>query len=66
MSRPRKPNLVTEYLNETVNYGGIRMPRHRMISVLTETAKSTGRKDWRVLVERYLQGHATMERLRQS
>lgn len=62
----RKPTLVTDYLNEVVNYGGIRMSRHEMIARLTDTAKSTGRKDWRVLVERYLQGHATMERLRRD
>jgi hypothetical protein len=66
MSRQRKPNLVTEYLNEAVNYGGVRMTRHEMIAQLTRVAKSTVRKDWHVLVERYLQGHATMERLRRA
>jgi len=43
-----------------VNYGGIRMSRGEMIEQLIETAKSTGRSDWRVLVDRYLQGHAMM------
>ena len=63
----RKTNLVTEYMSEMVNYGGIRMSRNEMIEQLTETAKATGRTDWRVLVDRYLQGHAMMaERRRKS
>ena len=56
----RKTNLVTEYMSETVNYGGIRMSRSEMIEQLIKMAKSTGRSDWRVLVDRYLQGHAMM------
>ena len=49
----RKTNLVTEYMSEMVNYGGIRMSRSEMIEQLIEMAKSTGRTDWRVLVDRY-------------
>ena len=53
----KKPNLVSEYLNEVVNFGGVRMPRHQMIAELTETAKATGRSDWERLVGIYLLAH---------
>ncbi len=53
----KKPNLVSEYLNEVVNFGGIRMPRHRMIVELTKTAKATGRSNWKQLVGIYLVAH---------
>ena len=56
-----KPTLVAEYLNDIVSYGGIRMPRHQMLAHLTQTAKATGRPDWRILVDRYLQGHELMQ-----
>lgn len=62
----RKTNLVTEYMSEMVNYGGIRMSRSEMIEQLIEMAKSTGRTDWRVLVDRYLQGHAMMAERRRK
>ena len=62
MNGTSRIDIVSEYLNETVNYGGIRMPRHRMIAQLTETAKATGRADWRILVDRYLQGHELAKR----
>ena len=58
--------MVEDYLNEIVSYGGVRMPRHRMIAHLTKTAKATGRSDWRILVDRYLQGHEMMQRRRES
>ncbi len=61
MNRTSTTNMVSEYLNKIVIYGGIRMPRHRMIAQLTETAKATGRADWRVLVDRYLQGHELVQ-----
>ena len=53
----KKPNLVSEYLIEVVNFGGIRMPRHRMIAELTKTAKATGQSDWERLVGIYLLAH---------
>ena len=56
-----KPTLVAEYLNDLVSYGGIRRPRHQMLAHLTQTAKATGRPDWRILVDRYLQGHELMQ-----
>ena len=56
-----RTTLVAEYLNEIVSYGGIRMPRYQMIAHLTKTAKATGRPDWRILVDRYLQGHELMQ-----
>jgi hypothetical protein len=56
-SKTSRLNLVAEYMNEIVNYGGIRMPRHQMIAHLTHTAKATGCSDWHILVDRYLQGH---------
>lgn len=62
MNRTSSTNMVSEYLNETISYGGVRMPRYRMIAQLTETAKATGRADWRVLVDRYLQGHELVQR----
>ena len=62
----RKTSLVTDYMSETVNYGGIRMSRSEMIEQLIETAKSTGRTDWRLLVDRYLQGHAMMAERRRK
>lgn len=61
-SKTSRLNLVAEYMNDIVNYGGIRMPRHQMIAHLTKTAKATGRPDWRILVDRYLQGHELMQR----
>lgn len=60
-----KANFVADYLNEIVIYGGIRMPRHQMIAHLTKTAKATGRANWSILVDRYLQGHELMQ-LRRS
>jgi hypothetical protein len=51
-------NIVREYLEEEVNYGGIPMTRGQMICELTATAKATGREDWQVLVNAYLAGHA--------
>lgn len=65
-SRKRRTGMVEDYMNEFVTYGGIRMPRHRMIALLTKTANATGRSDWRTLVDRYLQGHEMMQRRRQS
>ena len=62
MNGTSRTDIVSEYLNETVNYSGIRMPRHRMIARLTKTAKATGRADWRILVDRYLQGHELAKR----
>lgn len=50
-------NIVREYLEEEVNYGGIRMLRGQMIRELTTMAKATGREDWQVLVNAYLAGH---------
>ena len=50
--------MVREYLEEEVNYGGIRMPRGQMIRELTSTAKAAGREDWQALVNIYLAGHA--------
>jgi hypothetical protein len=55
-----KANMVREYLEEEVNYGGVRIPRGQMIRELTSIAKATGRKDWRALVNIYLAGHARM------
>ena len=57
-----KVNMVRAYLDEEVNYGGIRMPRGQMIRELTATAKATGRENWRALVNIYLAGHATKVR----
>ena len=57
-----KVNMVREYLEEEVNYGGVRMPRGQMIRELTSMAKATGREDWQVLVNAYLAGHATKVR----
>lgn len=65
-SSKRRTSVVDNYLNEIVSYGGIRMPRHRTIAHLTKTAKATGRSDWRILVDRYLQGHEMMQRHRAS
>ncbi len=65
-SSKRRTSVVDDYLNEIVTYGGIRMPRHRMIAHLTKMAKATGRSDWRILVDRYLQGHEMMQRHRAS
>lgn len=62
MNRTSSTHMVSEYLNEIVSYGGIRIPRHRMIAQLTKTAKATGRADWRILVDRYLQGHELVQR----
>lgn len=53
-----KANMVREYLEEEVNYGGVRMPRGQMSRELTSMAKATGREDWQVLVNAYLAGHA--------
>lgn len=62
MNRTSSTNMVSEYLNKMVSFGGIRMPRYRLIVQLTETAKATGRADWRILVDRYLQGHELVQR----
>lgn len=62
MHRTSSPNMVSEYLNKMVSFGGIRMPRYQMIAQLTETAKATGRADWQILVDRYLQGHELVQR----
>lgn len=53
-----KVNMVRDYLDEVVNYGGIPMTRGQMIRELTVTAKATGRENWQVLVNIYLAGHA--------
>jgi hypothetical protein len=53
-----KVNMVREYLEEEVNYGGVRMPRGQMIRELTVTAKATSREDWQALVNIFLAGHA--------
>ena len=53
----KKPSLVSEYLNEVVYFGGVRMPRHQMIAELTEIAKATGRSNWKRLVGIYLLAH---------
>lgn len=50
--------MVRDYLEEEVNYGGIRMSRGQMIRELTSMAKATGREDWQALVNIYLAGHA--------
>ena len=60
--RASKTNVVTEYMNETVNYGGRRMLRHRMLKLLTKAAKATGHENWRILVDRYLQGQELMQK----
>ena len=52
-------------MNETVNYGGRRMLRHRMLKLLTKAAKATGHENWRILVDRYLQGQELMQKRRQ-
>ena len=57
-----KANMVREYLEEEVNYGGVRMARGQMIRELTSMAKATGREDWQVLVNVYLAGHTTKVR----
>ena len=53
-----KVNMLREYLEEEVTYGGIRMPRGQMIRELAATAMATGREDWQALVNIYLAGHA--------
>jgi hypothetical protein len=53
-----KMNMVREYLDEEVNFGGVRMPRGQMIRELTAIAKATHREDWQALVNIYLTGHA--------
>ena len=57
-----KVNMVRQFLEEEVNYGGIPMTRGQMIRELTSMAKATGREDWQVLVNVYLAGHATKVR----
>ena len=57
-----KVNMVREYLEEEVDYGGVRMPRGQMIRELTSMAKATGRENWQALVNAYLAGRATKVR----
>ena len=50
-------NLLTRYMDEVINFGGIATPRHEVYRSLIETAKSTGYPQPQRLADMWMAGY---------